>query len=66
VIERRSRSQGVWDARETLQMPPIALDQVLEALAYYLRNRDEIDHYIELNRVPDHLAHPLVHQKIAA
>ena len=47
-------------------LPHIALDQVFEALSYYLRNQVEINRYIELNRVPEELVHPLVQQKAAA
>jgi len=46
-------------------LPHIGLDHVFEALAYYLRNQDEIAHYIELNHVPDHLVLPLIRQKPA-
>ena len=57
---------GVSPEEIPSHLPHVSLDQVFEALAYYLRNQDEITHYIELNHVPDHLVLPLVQQKLAA
>ena len=57
---------GVSPEEIPSHLPHIALDQVFEALTFYLRNQGEIAHYIELNRVPDPLVHPLVQQKLAA
>jgi hypothetical protein len=34
------------------------MSQVFDALSYYSDNQDEINGYIERNRVPDHLLHP--------
>ena len=40
----------------------LTLAQVFDALSYYADYQDEINHYIEHNRVPDHMVHPLVRQ----
>lgn len=44
----------------SLHLPHLTLAQVFDALSYYADNQDEINHYIEINRVPDHLIHPAV------
>lgn len=41
-------------------LPYLTLSQVYDALSYYYDNQEEIDDYIERNRVPDELIHPLV------
>jgi uncharacterized protein (DUF433 family) len=41
-------------------MPHLTLGQVFGALTYYSDNRDEINRYIELNRIPNELIDPLV------
>ncbi|HME00951.1 MAG TPA: DUF433 domain-containing protein [Terriglobia bacterium] len=41
-------------------LPHLTLAQVFDALSYYSDHRDEIDSYIERNRVPDELIDPLV------
>lgn len=41
-------------------LPHLTLAQVFEAMSYYYDNQAEIDDYIERNRVPDELIHPLV------
>jgi uncharacterized protein (DUF433 family) len=41
-------------------LPHLQLAQVFDALSYYSDHQDEIQRYIELNRVPDHLVHPAV------
>jgi hypothetical protein len=38
----------------------LTLAQVFEAMSYYYDNQAEIDGYIERNRIPDELIHPLV------
>ncbi len=43
-----------------LHLPHLQLAQVFDALSYYSDHQDEINQYIELNRVPDHLVHPSV------
>ena len=41
-------------------LPHLTLAQVFEAMSYYYDNQEEIDDYIERNRVPEELIHPLV------
>lgn len=41
-------------------LPHLTLAQVFEAMSYYYDNKEEIDDYIERNRIPDELIHPLV------
>lgn len=41
-------------------LPHLTLAQVFDALSYYSDNPEEIHQYIERNRIPDHLIHPLV------
>ncbi|MBA2494354.1 MAG: DUF433 domain-containing protein [Acidobacteria bacterium] len=41
-------------------LPYLTLAQVFEAMSYYYDNQAEIDGYIERNRIPDELIHPLV------
>ena len=41
-------------------LPHLTLAQVFEAMSYYYDNQAEIDDYIERNRVPEELLHPLV------
>ncbi|MGI0481692.1 DUF433 domain-containing protein [Geminocystis sp. CENA526] len=41
-------------------MPHLTLSQVFSALAYYSEFTEEINHYIELNHIPDHLIDRLV------
>jgi uncharacterized protein (DUF433 family) len=41
-------------------LPHLTLAQVFEAMSYYYDNKEEIDDYIERNRIPDELLHPLV------
>jgi uncharacterized protein (DUF433 family) len=41
-------------------MPHLTLAQVFGALTYYSDHQDEINQYIERNRIPDELIDPLV------
>ncbi len=41
-------------------LPHLDLAQTFDALSYYSDHQAEINRYIELNRVPDHLVHPAV------
>jgi len=43
--------------------PHLTLAQVFGALSYYSDNQNEINEYIETNRVPDELIDPLVRHK---
>ena len=41
-------------------LPHIGLAEVFDALGYYADHRDEVDHFIEINRVRDGEVHPSV------
>lgn len=41
-------------------LPHLTIAQVFDALSYYSDHQDEINEYIERNRIPDHLIDPLV------
>lgn len=41
-------------------MPHLTLAQLFNALSYYSDHQDEINDYIEHNRIPDNLIDPLV------
>jgi uncharacterized protein (DUF433 family) len=41
-------------------LPHLTLSQVFEAMSYYYDNKAEIDQYIDANRIPEELIHPLV------
>jgi uncharacterized protein (DUF433 family) len=41
-------------------LPHLTLSQVFEAMSYYYDNKAEIDQYINANRIPEELIHPLV------
>jgi uncharacterized protein (DUF433 family) len=41
-------------------LPHLTLAQVFDALSYYSDHQEEINAYIEKNRIPDELIHPLV------
>ncbi len=41
-------------------LPHLTLAEIFEAMSYYYDNKAEIDEYIERNRIPEELIHPLV------
>jgi uncharacterized protein (DUF433 family) len=41
-------------------MPHLSVAQVFDALSYYSDHQDQINSYIERNRIPDDLIDPLV------
>ncbi len=47
-------------------LPHLTLAQVFSALTYYSDHQDEINNYIERNRIPDELIDPLVKDLWAA
>ena len=48
-------------------LPHISLSRVFDALSYYTENRAEINHYIEINHIPEHLIDPAVqHREVMA
>ena len=42
------------------RLPHLTLAQVFDALSYYSDHQDEINAYIERNRIPDELIDPLI------
>jgi uncharacterized protein (DUF433 family) len=42
----------------------LTLAQVFDALSFYQDNQSEINDYIERNRIPEHLVHPLIQAKL--
>ena len=44
----------------TQGLPHLTLAQVFDALSYYSDNQEQINHYIELNKIPDDLIDPLL------
>jgi uncharacterized protein (DUF433 family) len=48
------------------QLSYLTLAQVFDALSFYQDNQAEINQYIERNRVPDDLVHPLIKAKFPA
>jgi len=43
-----------------MHLPHLKLAQVFDALSFYLDNQEEINTYIERNRIPEELIHPAV------
>lgn len=43
-----------------ISMPHLTMAQIFDALSYYHDHQEEINRYIDLNRIPDHLIDPLV------
>lgn len=52
--------RGVPPEEIPVGLPHLTLAEVFEALSYYSDNQDEINEYIQKNRVPKELLHPLV------
>jgi uncharacterized protein (DUF433 family) len=52
--------QGVAPESIPSRLPHLTLAQVFDALSYYSDHQDEINTYIERNRIPDDLIDPLV------
>jgi uncharacterized protein (DUF433 family) len=44
----------------TQHLPYLSLAQIFDALSFYLDHQEEIQGYIESNRIPDHKIHPAV------
>jgi uncharacterized protein (DUF433 family) len=51
---------GITPEEIPTHLPHLTLAQVFDALSYYSDHQDEINHYIERNRIPDELIDPLV------
>jgi uncharacterized protein (DUF433 family) len=52
--------QGVQPEEMPSHLPHLTLAQIFDALSYYSDHQAEINAYIERNRIPDELIHPLV------
>ncbi len=58
---------GIAPDEIPIHLPYITLAQVFDALRYYAENQQEINGYIQANRVPESLVHPAVQRrKVAA
>jgi uncharacterized protein (DUF433 family) len=51
---------GVAPEEITRHLPHLTPAQVFDALSYYSDHMDEVNHYIEHNRIPDKLIDPRV------
>ena len=51
---------GVTPEEIPTRLPHLTLAQVFDALSYYSDHQDEINRYIERNRIPDELIDPRV------
>jgi uncharacterized protein (DUF433 family) len=52
--------QGIQPEVIPQRLPHLTLAQVFDALSYYSDHQEEINRYIEQNRIPDDLIDPLV------
>ncbi len=58
---------GIRPEEIPFHLPHLTLAQVFDALSYYAEHQEEINHYIEINRVPEELVHESVkEEKLAA
>lgn len=57
---------GVLPHEIPMHLPHLTLAQVFDALRYYAENQSQINRYIEANRVPDELVHPLLQRERVA
>lgn len=51
---------GIAPEEIPLHLPHLTPAQVFDALSYYAEHQDEINHYIEINRIPEERIHPAV------
>lgn len=51
---------GIQPEEIPTHLPHLTLAQVFDALSFYQDNQQEINDYIERNRVPEELIHPAV------
>ncbi|KKJ00425.1 DUF433 domain-containing protein [Prochlorothrix hollandica] len=49
----------------TTHLTHLTLAQVFDALSFYLDHQDDINAYIERNRTPESLVHPIVQSTLA-
>lgn len=52
--------RGVPPEEIPVGLPHLTLAEVFEALSYYSDNQEEINRFIEMNRVPKEMIHPSV------
>jgi uncharacterized protein (DUF433 family) len=57
---------GVLPEEIPTHLPHLTLAQVFDALRYYADNQSQINRFIEANRVPDELVHPLFQRELVA
>ena len=55
--------QGIQPEVIPQRLPHLTLAQVFDALSYYSDHQEEINRYIERNRIPDNLIDPLVRDR---
>jgi Protein of unknown function (DUF433) len=51
---------GITPEEIPMHFPHLKLAQIFDALSFYLDNQDEINTYIDRNRIPEELIHPAV------
>ncbi|WP_333089605.1 DUF433 domain-containing protein [Microcoleus sp. S36b_B5] len=51
---------GITPEEIPMQLPHLKLAQIFDALSFYLDKPEEINTYIERNRIPEELIHPAV------
>ncbi len=51
---------GITPEEIPMHLPHLKLAQIFDALSFYLDNQQEINTYIERNRIPEDLIHPAV------
>lgn len=51
---------GLSPEEIVIHFPHLTLAQVFDALSYYSDNQDEINAYIEQNKIPENLIHPSI------
>lgn len=51
---------GINPEEIPLHLPHLKLAQIFDALSFYLDNQEEINTYIDRNRIPEDLIHPAV------
>ena len=51
---------SITPAEIPMHLPHLKLAQIFDALSFYLDNQEEINTYIERNRIPEELIHPAV------
>jgi len=54
--------RGVRPEEIPQHLPHLTLAQVFDALSFYQDNMEEINKYIEENRIPKELIHPVVRE----